>query len=121
MSTRRLAAIPSVPPSIKKVFNNAPEPVTPEERLWRERVARMTLDALGHTNLTTKPRRHNETVRYARRWYRGLFKIALEQDHPNATFDAAGLIGFAQVRDAVLIVRPFLFLDKDDDNGKFEG
>lgn len=76
----------------------------------------MTLDALGHTNLTMKPKRHNEAVRYARRWYRGLFEHAQESDSPSATFDAAGLVGFIQVRDAVLAVEPLLFSDKDDDD-----
>jgi hypothetical protein len=74
----------------------------------------MTLDALGHTNLTMKPKRHNEAVRYARRWYRGMFENAPEQDNPVATFDAAGLIGFAQVRDAILAVVPFVFPDKEN-------
>ena len=74
----------------------------------------MTLDALGYTNLTMKPKRHNEAVRYARRWYRGMFEDAPEQDSPEATFDAAGLTGFAQVRDAVLAVVPFVFPDKEN-------
>ena len=117
MSTRRLAVILTVPPYIKKVFNSAPEPVSPEERLWRERAARLTLDALGHTNLTMKPKRHHEAVRYARRWYRGMFEEVPDQDNPSATFDAAGLIGFAEVRDAVLAVKPILFPDKEDDDG----
>jgi len=76
----------------------------------------MTLDALGHTNLTMKPKRHNEAVRYARRWYRGMFEEVLEQDNPVATFDAAGLVGFTQVRDAVLAVEPFIFPDKESDD-----
>ena len=78
----------------------------------------MTLDALGHTNLTMKKKRHNEAVRYARRWYRGMFEEASEQDNPTATFDAAGLVGFAQVRDAVLVIEPFIFPDKEDDDEK---
>ena len=117
MSTRRLAAITSVPPYAKKVFKSAPEPATPEGKLWRERAARMTLDALGHTNLTTKPKRHNEAVRYARRWYRGMFEDAPEEDNPSATFDAAGLLGFTRVRDAILAIEPFIFPDKANDGG----
>ena len=115
MSTRRLAVIVSIPPYIKKVFNSAPKPVSSEERLWRERAARMTLDALGHTNLTMKPTRHNEAVRYARRWYKGFYED-LENwklvDNPSATFDAAGLISFMAVRDAVLTTEPFIFLER---------
>lgn len=75
----------------------------------------MTLDALGHTSLLMKRKRHNEAVRYARRWYRGVFEDAPEQDDPVATFDAAGLISFVHVRDAVLAVEPFIFPDKEDD------
>jgi len=65
--------ITTVPVPIKKAFRVAPPPVSGEERLWRERAARMTLDALGYTNLTVKPPEHNEAVRYAlakRRPYR---------------------------------------------------
>ncbi len=83
--------------------------------MWRERAARMTLDALGHTNLTMKHVRHNEAVRYARRWFRGMYEDhedVKQTDSPTATFDAGGLIGFREVRDAVLAVDPFLFPDK---------
>jgi hypothetical protein len=104
--------IGSIPLPVKKAFNNAPSPATPEERLWRERAARMTLDALGYTNLTMKPKRHNEAVRYARRWYRGLFEEAAESDSPSATFDAAGLEGFPEIRNAVLAADAFTFPDR---------
>lgn len=119
MSTRRLAVIVSVPPYAKKVFNSAPEPATPEERLWRERAARMTLDALGYTNLTMKKKRHNEAVRYARRWFRGMFMThhdVRETDDPSATFDAANLTGFTGVRDAILAMEPILFPDEKDEH-----
>jgi hypothetical protein len=106
----------TIPLDIKKVFNNASEPVSPEERLWRERAARMTLDALGHTNLTMKPKRHDEAVKYARRWFRGLFEDAPKSDSAVATFDAAGLIGFPQVRNAALSNRPYLFEDILDES-----
>lgn len=118
MSTRRLVVIVTVPSCIKKVFNSAPEPATPEEKLWRERAARMTLDALGYTNLTMKRKRHNEAVRYARRWFRGLYvdhPDLGETDNPAATFDAANLTGFAQVRNAALAVEPFIFPDKENE------
>ncbi len=78
----------------------------------------MTLDALGYTNLTMKKKRHNEAVHYARRWFRGLYLThsdLRETDDPEATFDAANLTGFAQVRDAVLAVEPFIFPDKEDE------
>lgn len=116
MSTRRLVVIEDIPPCIQKVFNSAPRSTTPEERLWRERAARMTLDALGYTNLTTKKKRHNEAVRYARRWFRGLYMDHPDvkgTDDPEGTFDAANLTGFAQVRDASLAAEPFLFPDKE--------
>ncbi len=76
----------------------------------------MTLDSLGHTNLTRKKLRHNEVVRYARRWFRGIYEDhadVKQTDSPTATFDAAGLIGFEQIRDAVLAVEPILFPEKD--------
>ena len=75
----------------------------------------MTLDALGHTNLTMKKKRHNEAVRYARRWFREIFldhPDAKETDDPEATFDAANLTGFPEVRDAVLAIQPILFPDE---------
>ncbi len=81
----------------------------------------MTLDALGHTNLTMKKKRHNEAVRYARRWFRGVFNDGdlPESDDPEATFDAANLTGFTGVRDAALAIEPLIFADKEDedDNG----
>jgi len=119
MSTRRLIAIETIPPYIKKVFNSASEPRTPEERLWRERAARMTLDALGHTNLTMKPTRHNEAVRYARRWFRGIFEDhpdSRKADSPSATFEAGGLLGFKRVCIAALVIEPCLFPDKEGDD-----
>ncbi len=128
MSTRRLVVILSVPPYAKKVFNSAPKPATPEERLWRERAARMTLDALGHTNLTMKKTRHNEAVRYARRWFRGIYEGTHEDgvdalelsdvktDSAVDTFDAANLTGFTGVRDAVLAMEPILFPDEKDEH-----
>ena len=117
MSVRRLLSIPAIPICIKRIFNSASNPISPEEKLWRTRAIRMTLDALGYTNLTMKPVRHNDAVRYARRWYRGLFSTHPDPDcvdNPEATFDAAGLIGFKQVRNAVSSVKPFIF---GDDNG----
>ena len=79
----------------------------------------MTLDALGHTNLTMKKKRHNETVRYARRWFRGMLMDHLdikETDDPFATFEASHLTGFARVRDAVLTMEPILFPDEKDEH-----
>ena len=111
MSTRRLAMITTVPAPIKKAFRVAPPPVSGEERMWRERAARMTLDALGYTNLTVKPPEHNEAVRYARRWVRGLFE---DDDDPVGTFEAAGVL-FEEVRKAVIETDPIIFEDEDDD------
>jgi hypothetical protein len=107
--------IPSVPADIKKDFRTAPDTYFPEERLWRERAARMTLDALGHTNLTVKPKEHNEAVKYARRWFRGVFN-----EHPDpamvddvqATFDYAG-VELSRVKSIVLAAKPVLFTVKD--------
>lgn len=104
MSTRRLAQITTVPMPIKKAFRDASPTVSCEERLWRERAARMTLDALGYTNLTVKPHEHNTTVRYARRW----FRFGLLDDSAEATFDAAE-VRVAPVRAAVLDEDPILF------------
>lgn len=123
MSTRRLAAILLIPPIVKRMFLNIEEPKSNEERLWRERAARMTLDALGHTNLTVKPKRHNYAVRYARRWFRGMYEEHTDPkqvDSAIATFDFAGIDGFTYVRDAVLTVEPqiFHYLDEEDDRPK---
>lgn len=117
MSTRRIAIISTVPQVIKEVFRRISSPRTPEEHLWRERAARMTLDALGYTNLTVKPDEHNETVRYARRWFKRLYvnhpDIA-ETDDPDGTFDCGG-VPFIQVRDTVLATEPILFEIPDTD------
>lgn len=81
----------------------------------------MTLDALGHTNLTMKKKRHNEAVRYSRRWFRGMFishPDTEKTDDPEATFDAANINGFNTVRGEVLAMRPLLFPEKDDGNEK---
>ena len=112
MSTRRLAMIKAVPMSVKNVFRTAEEASTPEERLWRERAARMTLDALGYTNLTVKPWEHNEAVRYARRWFRGMFEDGPDSDSATATFDSASVL-FVTVRDAVLAETPVILEEPD--------
>ena len=117
MSTRRLVSIPTVPHIVGSIFKDLKAPVSNEEWLWRERAARMVLDALGHTNLTVKPKRHNEAVRYARRWFRGHFEDAPDDrvvDNPEATFDFAGIDGFHKIRDAVLPIEPLLFPEVDD-------
>lgn len=121
MSTRRLAIIAAVPPIIKRIFNRAAEPICNEERLWRERAARMTLDALGYTNLTVKPKLHNEAVRYSRLWFRRMFDHHPDPkrvDNVVATFDSAGVNDFPLICNAVLAVTPFLFqnLSEDDDD-----
>ncbi len=119
MSTRRLAVIGNIPSLVKKIFSEAGAPVSAVERLWRERAARMILDALGHTNLTVKPVHHNETVRYARRWFRQMFAVHDDPrmvDDAEATFDAAGIDGYHSIRDAVLQVLPILFADQNEDD-----
>lgn len=117
MSTRRLAVIGNIPSLVKKIFNEAGEPISPVERLWRERAARMILDALGYTNLTVKPVHHNETVRYARRWFKQVYAYhddPKQVDDAEATFDAAGINGYPFIRDAVLKVQPILFPDLNE-------
>lgn len=114
---RRVFSVDIIPKYIQKVFNSAHDPQSSEELLWRRRAMRMTQDAIGHTNLSMKPTRHNEAVQYARRWFKGIYKgledPALDDD-PRATFDAAGLNEFEGVKRAVLAVDPFLFPDKRD-------
>jgi hypothetical protein len=110
VSTRRLAVITTIPLPIKKAFCLANPPSSNEERLWRERAARMTLDALGHTSMTVKPRDHNDAVRYARRWFRGL----LPDDDPAATFDSAGIV-FRDIKITILGTKPILFDPGEDD------
>lgn len=117
MSTRRLAVIGNIPLVVKKIFREAEEPVSNVERLWRERAARMILDALGHTNLTVKPIHHNEVVRYARRWFRQLYADhdnPRQVDNAEATFDAAGILGYPSIRTAVLAIHPILFADPNE-------
>jgi len=103
--------ISTVPTSIKKTFRLADDPKSPEEKLWRERAARMTLDALGYTNLTVKPYEHNETVGYARRWFKQMYADHPdfgESDDAQATFDSAGVV-FDTVRNSVLSTDPIIF------------
>jgi hypothetical protein len=111
--------IKAIPAPIKKTFRNAATPQTPEECLWRERAARMTLDALGYTNLTVKPHEHNAAVRYARRWFKGLFMEGPEPDDPFGTFESAG-VSFGVVRTMVLGTEPLLKPEKDDDDDEDE-
>lgn len=106
--------ITTVPMPVKKAFRMAETPACGEERLWRERAARMTLDALGHTNLTVKPHEHNAAVRYARRWFRGFYDDAPEPDNAPATFDFAGVV-FDDVKKAVLATDPIVFEPEEDD------
>jgi len=118
MSTRRVAAITRVPIIIKRMFRGANDPQTNEERMWRERAARMTLDALGFTNLAVKPLRHNDAVRYARRWFRQLYADQQDpsiDDNAIATFDSAGIL-FPDVRDAVLRFTPKMYPDPNEES-----
>ena len=115
MSTRRLAMITTVPLPVKKAFRDAPPPVSGEERLWRERAARLSLDSWGYSHLTVKPHDHNETVRYARRWFRGLF----DTDSALDTFEAAG-VRFEEAQAAVLSTEAIMFEPDDDDEGEDE-
>jgi hypothetical protein len=107
--------ISTVPFEIKRAFRLAEEPISGQQQLWRERAARMTLDALGHTNLTVKPHRHNDAVRYARRWFKQFFAYANDDniDNAEATFDFAG-IPFDTVRKYVLQETPILFETADE-------
>ncbi len=116
MSSRSILMISRVPTIIKGVFSQVDDPNTPEEKLWRERAARMTLDALGYTHITTKPMRHNDTVRYARRWFRGLYESLpdeSQEDSAPATFDSGGIVGFTRVKNAVLAFEPLMFPERD--------
>ena len=118
MSTRRLTTIEKVPFPIKKAFRLADEPICEEEKLWRERAARMTLDALGHTNLTVKPLKHNETVTYARRWFRQIYAYHPDDDkvdNAEATFECAG-VDFDIVRKHVMQETPFLYEFEEDED-----
>lgn len=81
----------------------------------------MTLDALGYTNLTVKPKLHNEAVRYARMWFRRMFDehpTAKNVDNVVATFDCAGINDFPLICEAVLAFTPFVYenLSEDDDD-----
>ena len=115
MSVQRLLAATGIPEPVKRAFTVAGETRSDEEDLWRARVARMTLDAFEHTGLTAKPREHNEAVRYARLWFRGVFDFAdgPECDNSRATFDFAG-VDFPGVRRAVLDAVPVIL---EDDHG----
>jgi hypothetical protein len=104
MAARRLSK--SLLPAIRRIFYKANPPVSPEEAMWRERAARLTLDALGHTNLTRKAHEHNAAVIYARRWFRGMYddpQNSEKVDNSRATFECAGLdMHFEAVREVVL-------------------
>lgn len=90
MSVRRLLGIKKIPHGIIKPFRNAEEPNSPEEVLWREVAARMILDAMGYTGMTGEPDKHDEVVKEARRWFRGI----PYPESPVAVFDNAALIGY---------------------------
>ena len=108
--------IPEIPERIKRAFTSGGVLQTPEQELWRERAARMTLDALGFTNLTVKKREHNEVVTYARRWFRGFYDDPADDtpvDNVEATFDYAG-VALVPVRESVLEIKPKLFELPDD-------
>lgn len=79
----------------------------------------MTLDALGHTNLTIKPRVHRESVGYARRWFKQFYADQTDPalvDNAEATFDEAG-VAFETVRDIVLDTPPVIALHEEQPDG----
>lgn len=99
MSVRRLSNIYNIPHAVTKAFRNANKPKSPEEILWREVAARITLDGLGYTGLTGEPDKHDHAVREARRWFRG---IPVE-DSPEIVFDYAAMTNYYPgIRTAVL-------------------
>lgn len=109
MSSRRIPYMEEVPYSIRRAFLGAEEPSTPEELLWRERAARMVLDALGLTGLVGKRKKHSDAVQYARRWFRGIYdspELPQElRDSAIGTFESAG-INYGAVVGPVLDATP---------------
>jgi hypothetical protein len=118
VSTRRLAAVKTIPLPVLEAFYKAPEAASEHEALWRERSARMTLDALGFTNITRKAEDHNEVVLYARRWFQELYTNhpdPKQVDNSRATFECAGLgEHFDTIKSAVLSRKAFLLKVEDD-------
>jgi hypothetical protein len=102
---------------IRKAFRCVDNPTSPEMALWRERAARMTLDALGFTGLISKRKKHNDTISHARRWFRGCYDstdIPLEfRDSAIDTFDSGG-IDFQTIKSEVLKSKPIFQGDADE-------
>ena len=112
MSTRRLSNIDSIPHSVTRAFRNASEPKTSQEVLWREVAARMTLDALGYTGLTGERDKHDNAVREARRWFKGI----PYPESPKIVFDYADMTPyFPSVKTAVLNHPVTYFRDIEDE------
>lgn len=66
-TTRKLIALKWAPAVVRQAFRRANDPLGPEECMWREVAARLTLDALGHTGLAQTD--HRKAVRDARIWF----------------------------------------------------
>lgn len=121
MSSQRIAYVPEIPSAVRRAFLCAEEPSCPEEALWRERAARMILDALGYTGLVGKRKKHNDAVRYARRWLRGFYEtndVPEEfRDSVTGTFESAG-ISLEAVVEPILACDPYYM---EDSNAKLDG
>ena len=102
---------------IRKAFRCVDKPKSPEMALWRERAARLTLDALGFTGLSGKRKKHNDTISHARRWFRGFYdSLSIPKEYRDSaidTFDSGG-IDFQSVRDEVLKCKPLFQGDADE-------
>lgn len=120
MSSRRIPYLKEVPYAVRRAFRCADEPHSVEERLWRERAARMVLDAVGLTCLIGKRKKHNDAVGYARRWLKGFYDTPDTPpelwDSARGTFDAGG-INYEAVAGPILATKPILVEDSNDRRG----
>lgn len=69
MLVARLQTADYIPFEIKRAFIQAPEPTCPEQHMWQEFIARMSLDALGETGESERDK-HENALLEAWRWWR---------------------------------------------------
>ena len=120
MSSRRIPYLTEVPYAVRRAFRCADEPRCAAELLWRERTARMVLDALGLTGLIGKRKKHNDAVGYARRWLRGFYETPDTPpelwDSARGTFDFGG-ISYEACAAPILASKPILVEEPYDPRG----
>jgi len=112
----RIVTMGEIPFNIRKCLYNAPEPVTPFDKLWREVAARLILDGLGITGHHNKPYMHNDAIRSARNWFN------LNDPDVYEVFDLAGLEDYTDVirREVLKVDIDYLSTKADELFGEVE-